>query len=79
MSKLTHPFDSDALYEFTEDGFVRVSKGDSEGFFTGEGIHVSGKIREADPQMCNWVSNNPSADTQLATSRMAGRDDNLGL
>jgi len=79
MAALTHPFDTDTLYELDPDGNVRVSKGDKVCIFTGEGIHLSGEIREADPQLCNWVTNNPGADTQLATSRLAGRDDGIGL
>jgi hypothetical protein len=79
MATMTHPFDTDSLYELTEDGNVRVSNGNSVGIFTGEGIHISGDIREADPQLCNWITNNPAPDTQLATSRLAGRDDGLGL
>ena len=76
MSKLTHPFDPETLYELTDAGTVRVSKGDQEGYFTDQGIHISGDIREADPQVCVWVCNNPDPATQLATSRMAGRDKN---
>ena len=76
---LTHPFDPDSLYELLEDGNVRISKGGREGVFSPAGVHLSGEIREADPQICNWVSNVPDPDTQLATSRIAGRDDGLGL
>ncbi|MGV0035188.1 MAG: hypothetical protein ACNYPE_09550 [Candidatus Azotimanducaceae bacterium WSBS_2022_MAG_OTU7] len=72
---MTHPFDTDTIYELLEDGNVRVSRGDEVGIFTGEGIHVSGVIREADPQVCNWVNNVPNPDTQLSVSRIAGRDD----
>ena len=74
MAGLTHPFDPDALYVLDEDGNVRVVKGDRFGVFTGEGVHLSGEIREADPQLCNWVSNNPDPAGQLAPSRLAGRD-----
>jgi hypothetical protein len=49
---MTHPFDTDTTYELLEDGNVRVSCGDKAGIFTGEGIHVSGDIRFADPQVC---------------------------
>jgi hypothetical protein len=71
---LTHPFDPDSLYELMDDGNIRVSKGGEEGIFTNRGVHLSGSIREADPQVCVWVSNVPNPDTQLATSRIAGRD-----
>ena len=71
---MTHPFDTDTTYELREDGTVRVSRGDQEGVFTGEGIYVSGEIRFADPQVCNWINNVPNPDTQLSVSRIAGRD-----
>lgn len=74
MSTLTHPFDPDTFYELDEDGNVRVRKGDKFGIFTGEGVHLSGEIREADPQLCVWVSNNPDPAGQLSPSRLAGRD-----
>ena len=71
---MTHPFDTDALYELMDDGNVKASKDGKFGIFTGEGVHLSGDIREADPQVCNWVNNVPNPDTQLSTSRIAGRD-----
>ena len=71
---MTHPFDTDTTYELREDGTVRVSRGDQEGVFTEEGIYVSGEIRFADPQVCNWINNVPNPDTQLSVSRIAGRD-----
>ena len=64
---MTHPFDPECLYELTEEG--------KTGFFTGEGIYLSGEIRSADPQLCNWITNVPNPDTQLTASRIAGRDD----
>jgi len=76
---MTHPFDPDAHYELMEDGNIRVTREGQEGIFTSQGIHISGGIREADPQVCNWVGNVPNPDTQLATSRIAGRDDGKGL
>jgi hypothetical protein len=72
---MTHPFDTDTTYELLDDGNVRVSRAGKAGIFTGEGIHVSGDIREADPQVCNWVNNVPNPDTQQSVSRIAGRDD----
>ena len=71
---LTHPFDPDSLYELMEDGNIRVSKAGREGIFSARGVHICGEIREADPQVCVWVANVPNPDTQLATSRIAGRD-----
>ncbi len=72
---MTHPFDTECLYELTEDGNIRITKDGKTGLFNGSGVHISGEIREADPQMCNWITNVPNPDTQLTTSRIAGRDD----
>jgi len=71
---LTHPFDSDSLYELMDDGNIRVTNSGREGIFSGAGVHLSGEIREADPQVCVWVGNVPDPETQLATPRIAGRD-----
>ena len=71
---MTHPFDPESTYELMDDGNIRVSTGNEEGIFTSEGVYVSGAIRQADPQVCVWVSNVPNPDTQLTTSRIAGRD-----
>ena len=79
MSKLTHPFDRETLYQLEDDGNVRISKGNRFGLFTWEGIHISGEIRESDPQMCNWVANNPDPNSQVAPSRIAGRDGGLAV
>lgn len=73
---LAHPFDPECLYELMEDGNVRVRRAGKEGVFSPAGVHISGEIREADPQVCVWVNNVPDPDTQLATSRIAGRDVN---
>ena len=74
MMGMTHPFDRETHYELLENGNIRVSRQGREGIFTGEGVHLSGEVREADPQLCNWVSNVPNPDTQLSSSRIAGRD-----
>ncbi len=74
MADMTHPFDTETLYELIEDGNVRLSNGDKVGIFTNEGRYLSGDIREADPQLCVWVANNPDPEGQLASSRLAGRD-----
>jgi len=71
---LTHPFDPESLYELMEDGTIRVSKAGRQGIFSPAGVHLAGEIREADPQICVWVSNVPNPATQLTTSRIAGRD-----
>ncbi|MEM6709340.1 MAG: hypothetical protein AAF648_11190 [Pseudomonadota bacterium] len=63
MPSITHPFDTDTLYQVTEDGTIRVSNGNSVGIFTREGVYLSGDLRFADPQLCVWVGNNPDPDT----------------
>ncbi len=64
MASMTHPFDPDTLYELNEDGNVRVSNGNQVGIFTNKGVYVSGDIRQADPQVCVWVSNVPQVAQQ---------------
>ncbi len=53
---IRHAF-GDVAYQLTEEKLVHVNDGSHEGLFTGEGIWVSGDLRECDPQMCVWVSN----------------------
>ena len=53
---IRHAF-GNVAYSLTEDWLVRVNDGEKEGLFTSEGVWVSGELREADPQMCVWVSN----------------------
>lgn len=74
MASVNHPFDPETLYELDQDGNIRLSNGNSVGIFNTQGQHLSGDIREADPQMCVWVGNNPDPAGQLAPSRLAGRD-----
>ncbi len=62
MPSVTHPFDPETLYEMNKDGNIRVSKGKKFGIFTTEGRHITGEIREADPQLCVWVGNNPDVE-----------------
>lgn len=74
MANHTHPFDAEMFYELQEDGTIRVSGRGVEGIFTNEGRHVSGELKQADPQLCVWVANNPDPEKVLSRSRMAGRD-----
>ncbi|MGI9328164.1 MAG: hypothetical protein ACR2PZ_23285 [Pseudomonadales bacterium] len=53
---IRHPF-GDVIYQLTADGHVEVTDGDRKGLFTKRGEWVSGDLREADPQMCVWVTN----------------------
>ena len=59
MASMTHPFDRDTLYLCDDDGNIRLTSGNSVGVFTRWGQHISGDIKHADPQLCNWVGNNP--------------------
>ncbi len=65
MASLYHPFATDMLYQVDADGNIRVSNGNSVGIFTAEGIHISGDIKHADPQLCVWVGNNPDPATMF--------------
>ena len=73
MPSIKHPFEPDFLYQVDENGDIRVTNGNAWGVFTKEGIHLSGDIRHADPQLCVWVANNPSADGQLRSSAVTAK------
>ncbi len=75
MASLYHPFETDTLYQADEDGNIRVSRGNSLGIFTRQGIPVSGDIKQADPQLCVWVGNNPDPETMF---RRPGRNAIIG-
>ena len=62
MASMYHPFETDTLYQVDEDGNIRLTNGNSVGVFTNEGIHISGDIKHADPQLCVWVGNNPDPE-----------------
>ena len=66
MASMTHPFDTETLYQVDEDGNIRLSNGNSVGIFTRWGQHISGDIKQADPQLCNWVGNNPDMSGTIA-------------
>ncbi len=70
MASLTHPFDPDTLYELDGDGNIKVSNGNQVGIFTKKGQYISGDIKQADPQLCVWVGNNPDdAMQQMSEGR----------
>jgi len=50
-----HPF-THALYVRQPDGNVLVTDGAKRGLFRRDGRWISGDLREADPQLCVWVS-----------------------
>jgi hypothetical protein len=62
VSGTRHAF-SGALYELDADGNVVITDGDRQGVFRPDGRWISGELRQADPQMCNWVSNVPGPAT----------------
>lgn len=74
MASLYHPFATDHLYELTEDDNILVTTGETNGLFTTQGIYISGELKQADPQICVWVGNNPDPATQLSKPRVAGRE-----
>lgn len=74
MPSLTHPFDPETLYELDEDGNIRVSRGSEVGIFTTKGVYLSGTLREADPQLCVWVGNNPDPAAQQAAIAIDQKD-----
>ncbi len=64
---IRHPFGG-AIYCLLADGNVQVSGDGGEGLFRADGRWISGTLREADPQMCVWISNqSPPADQLEST------------
>ena len=70
-----HPF-SHALYELQPDGNIAVTSSDRAGLFRPNGRWISGALREADPQLCVWIANNPQvaaqSDSHLAAAVKPG-------
>ena len=64
---IRHPF-SGAVYALRPDGNVQVSGEQGEGVFRPDGRWVSGALREADPQMCVWISNQSPPVDQLEST-----------
>lgn len=64
---IKHPFGG-AVYELQADGNVLISDGDSQGLFRRDGRWISGDLREADPQMCVWISNQPPPPEELESA-----------
>ena len=62
-----HPF-SGAIYALQTDGTVQVPGDGGKGIFRPDGRWVSGELREADPQMCVWVSNQSPPVEQLEST-----------
>ncbi|MEM8903513.1 MAG: transposase [Actinomycetota bacterium] len=54
MPVIRHPFTRNR-YDLV-DGAIEVTDGDGRsGRFRFDGSWISGEIREADPQLCNWI------------------------
>ena len=62
---IRHPFDRDSVYELIGDDQVRITRGDQSGLFTAEGVYVEGEIKQADPQLCVWICNNPEPPPEM--------------
>jgi len=57
-----HPF-TNGLYELQPDGTILVTEGDRAGNFDRQGRWLSGALKQADPQLCVWVGNNPETQS----------------
>jgi hypothetical protein len=63
---IRHPF-TRALYESDGEGGVRVTRDGVEGRFTRDGRWLDGELREADPELCLWLSaNRPTRHHRLS-------------
>ncbi len=68
MLGIRHPF-SGALYEQHDNGTVKVTtKDEVSGVFTAGGRHLSGDLRECDPQLCGWVAGPIMANHRMSES-----------
>lgn len=69
MLGIRHPFGG-ALYEQNGDGNILVTTADGSrsGVFTPLGKHISGELRECDPQLCGWVSGPIMANHRMSES-----------
>ena len=70
---IKHPFTA-AIYELQPDGTVLITDGDSQGLFKRDGRWISGELREADPQMCVWISNQPPPPEELESAWALSQD-----
>ena len=70
---IKHPFTA-AIYELQPDGTVLNTDGDSQGLFKRDGRWISGELREADPQMCVWISNQPPPPEELESAWALSQD-----
>ena len=81
---IRHPF-TRALYEPDGSGGVRVTKDGVVGHFARDGHWIAGELREADPELCIWLSaNRPARHHRLSAvgrlpwpGGLSGRGDTL--
>jgi len=64
---IRHPF-SGAIYALRPDGNVQVTDADRDGTFRPDGRWIAGALRESDPQMCVWISNQSPPPEQLEST-----------
>lgn len=69
---IIHPF-TGALHERDGSGNVRVTLDGVEGIFGVDGHHISGELRECDPQLCGWIAGPQIGNHRLGTDA-AGDD-----
>ena len=67
MLGLRHPF-TNALYEQDGEGGILVTDDGRTGRFRKDGSWIEGELREADPQMCNWVAGPLVANHRLGAA-----------
>jgi hypothetical protein len=60
---------SGAVYELDDDGNIVVSRDGSSGVFTGNGVWLSGDVRDADPELCRWIDSGKNPSPRLKSSR----------
>ncbi|MEM9748875.1 MAG: hypothetical protein AAF945_19445 [Actinomycetota bacterium] len=64
---IVHPF-TGALHEQDGNGNIRVTLDGKEGIFGVDGHHISGELRECDPQLCGWVGGPQIANHRVGTT-----------
>ena len=70
---LRHPF-TRALYEPDGDGGVLVTRGEQQGRFRRDGSWIEGDLRDADPELCLWIT----ARRPARHHRLSALDDSHG-
>lgn len=69
MRQLRHPL-SGAIYEEAGRDRVQVTdRSGATGVFTGDGMWVSGELRQADPEMCRWIRSGDHPSPRIKSNR----------